>query len=134
MLPRMGIALGEGALRPAGTALIAEMFQAEHRAVANGLFSWGVGWHDGLCIAVCSQVYFGYGLSFIFGIYLTQLDLFGQVRRWRGQRTRRAPQGWRATYVLAGLPGLVVAVPLGMMVDPREGAREARCRRDSLLV
>ena len=25
------------------------------------------------------QVYFGYGLSFIFGIYVTQLDLFGQV-------------------------------------------------------
>ena len=25
------------------------------------------------------QVYFGYGLSFIFGIYLTQMDLFGQV-------------------------------------------------------
>ena len=30
--------------------------------------------------AFCSQVYFGYGLSFIFGIYVTQLDLFGQVQ------------------------------------------------------
>jgi hypothetical protein len=48
----MGIALGEGALRPAGTALIAEMFQAEHRAVANGVFSWGVGRRAGLCSAV----------------------------------------------------------------------------------
>ena len=30
--------------------------------------------------ALCSQVYFGYGLSFIFGIYVTQLDLFGLVQ------------------------------------------------------
>ena len=59
----MGIALGEGACRPAGTALIAEMFESRwhchstpgkdfwkffsfvllrHRGVANGIFSWGV--------------------------------------------------------------------------------------------
>jgi len=88
---RMGIALGEGACRPAGTALIAEMFESRHRGVANGIFSWGV--------------YFGYGFSFIFGIYVTQLDLFGQ--------------GWRATYVLAGAPGLLLAILLSLADEPR---------------
>jgi len=88
---RMGIALGEGACRPAGTALIAEMFDSRRRGVANGIFSWGV--------------YFGYGLSFIFGIYVTQLDLFGQ--------------GWRATYVLAGAPGLLLALLLSLAEEPR---------------
>ena len=53
------------------------------------------------------QVYFGYGFSFLFGIYLTEADLLGQ--------------GWRATYVVAGLPGLVVAAMLWCLQDPREG-------------
>ena len=34
-------------------SLIAEMFTASHRGVANGVFSWGV--------------YYGYGLAFVFG-------------------------------------------------------------------
>ena len=120
----MGIALGEGACRPAGTALIAEMFESRwgcllyfrralsmgadyksvsflrHRGVANGIFSWGVSdnsedsskkkrllldWFTSVCLHTnvsgisYFQVYFGYGFSFIFGIYVTQLDLFGQV-------------------------------------------------------
>lgn len=90
---RMGTALGEGTIRPAGSSLIAEMFHSNHRGVANGIFSWGV--------------YFGYGFSFLFGIYLTEADLLGQ--------------GWRATYVVAGLPGLVVAAMLWCLQDPREG-------------
>ena len=64
-----------------------------HRGVANGIFSWGVSCRNykqtkTTRLFCCShtlvdftyfQVYFGYGLSFIFGIYVTQLDLFGQV-------------------------------------------------------
>ena len=33
--------------------MIAEIFTASHRGVANGIFSWGV--------------YYGYGLAFVFG-------------------------------------------------------------------
>jgi len=39
---RMGLAAGEAALRPAGGALLAELFPARHRAIAIGVFSWGV--------------------------------------------------------------------------------------------
>ena len=42
LLYRMGTALGEGTIRPAGSSLIAEMFHSNHRGVANGIFSWGV--------------------------------------------------------------------------------------------
>ena len=42
-----------------------------------GIFSWGV--------------YYGYGLAFVFGIYITKADVLGY--------------GWRAPYVLAALPG-----------------------------
>jgi len=89
---RMGIAAGEAALRPAGGSLIAEMFPAKQRGIANGIFSWGV--------------YFGYGFSFLFGIYLTQLNVLGY--------------GWRATYVIAGLPGILIAVALLLAYDPRD--------------
>ena len=85
-------------------SLIAEIFTASHRGVANGIFSWGV--------------YYGYGLAFVFGkliicrsrrksranidiispagIYITKADILGY--------------GWRAPYVLASVPGLLVAV------------------------
>jgi len=82
----------EAALRPAGGSLIAEMFSAKHRGIANGIFSWGV--------------YFGYGFSFLFGIYLTQMNVLGH--------------GWRATYVIAGLPGIVIAAALLLVQDPRD--------------
>ena len=56
-----------------------------------GIFSWGV--------------YLGYGFSFLFGIYLTKLDVAGH--------------GWRSTYVLAGLPGLILSLTLLLVSDPR---------------
>ncbi|XP_023337354.1 uncharacterized protein LOC111708261 [Eurytemora carolleeae] len=88
---RMGIALGEGACRPASGSLIAEFFGPENRAKANGVFSWGV--------------YYGYGLAFIFGIYITQADILGY--------------GWRSAYVMAGAPGLIIAALLIFIKDPR---------------
>ena len=69
------------------------MFSADYRGVANGVFSWGV--------------YYGYGLAFVFGIYITSADVLGY--------------GWRAPYLLAGLPGLVLALLiLTTFADPRQ--------------
>ena len=78
-------------MRPAGGSLIAEMFPAKQRAIANGIFSWGV--------------YVGYGLAFLFGIYVTDLDILGY--------------SWRSTYLLAGLPGLLVCPLLLLIPDTR---------------
>ena len=50
------------------------MFTASHRGVANGIFSWGV--------------YYGYGLAYVFGIYITDANILDY--------------GWRAPYILAG--------------------------------
>lgn len=43
-----------------------------------------------------------------------------------------SPQGWRASYVLAGLPGLVVAGLLCLLQDPREGERSKKIPKDVL--
>ena len=56
----------------------------ESRGVATGIFSWGV--------------YFGYGLAYIYGKYLTQADILGE--------------GWRASYVIGGAPGVVIALAM----------------------
>merc|ERR1719445_1219160 len=94
VLLRMAVAAGEAAIRPAGGSLIAEMFPTKQRGIANGIFSWGV--------------YLGYGFSFLFGIYLTKLDILGY--------------GWRSPYVLASLPGMSLALTLLIVEDPRKPA------------
>jgi MFS family permease len=86
------IAMGESVCRPTSGALIAELFPPSARGVANGIFSWGV--------------YYGYGLAYVFGIYITEADIAGY--------------GWRAPYVLAGIPGLLISLLLFFAVkDPR---------------
>jgi len=88
---RMLIAFGEAACRPASGSLIIDYFNEDQRAKANGILSWGV--------------YYGYGLAFIFGIYVTEADLFGF--------------GWRSAYVIGGAPGLIIAILLFFIQDPR---------------
>ena len=61
------------------------------------MFSWGV--------------YYGYGLAFVFGIYISAADVLGY--------------GWRSPYVIAGLPGLVLAtLILTTFPDPRQSQAE----------
>ena len=55
----MMISAGESVCRPMSSALIADLFTASARGVANGVFSWGV--------------YLGFGLAFVLGINLTQV-------------------------------------------------------------
>ena len=52
------------------------------------------------------QLYFGYGLSFLLGIYGSSLNLFGL--------------GWRAAYILAGGLGLPVAALLLLVGHHRD--------------
>jgi len=97
VLLRIGIALGEAVCRPAASSLVSEMFGPGSRATANGIFSLGV--------------YFGYGLNFIFGQYLTEADVLGY--------------GWRVPYVIGGVPGVVIAVLIFFTVkDPRSNSQE----------
>lgn len=89
---RVGIALGEAACRPTASSLLADMFQPENMAVVNGIFSWGV--------------YFGYALAFLFGLKMTDANLFDY--------------GWRAAYILPGAAGVLLAFLIPFLIkDPR---------------
>merc|ERR1711892_1584288 len=105
---RMGIALGEAVCRPAASSLIAESFSPDNRGVANGIFSWGV--------------YFGYGMAYIFGIYLTEADILGY--------------DWRAAYVIGGAPGILISVAIFLTVrEPRkkENADKTEDKKTSMV-
>jgi len=91
LLLRMGVAAGEAAIRPAGGSLIAEIFPPQHRAIANGIFSWGV--------------YLGYGFAFLFGFNITEMDIMGH--------------SWRSAYMLAGLTGVLLSPTLLLIHEPR---------------
>ena len=52
----------EAAIRPAAGSMIPEIFKSSSRGTANGILSWGIYW--------------GYGLTFTLGNYLTPLNLF----------------------------------------------------------
>ena len=83
---------GEAVCRPVSGSIIFEIFSPAGRGLANGIFSWGV--------------YFGYGLAFVFGIYLTDADILGY--------------GWRSVYVGSALPGLIIAVLIALLMqDPK---------------
>ena len=67
----------ESACSPIGVSIITDHFSDNLRGTATGIFHWGV--------------YFGYGLSYAIGVYVTSANLFGL--------------GWRMCYLLAGIPG-----------------------------
>lgn len=100
---RMGIAAGEAALRPIAGSLLADLFDAKTRGVANGIFSWGV--------------YIGYGFTFILGNYVPDADILGY--------------GWRAAYVIGCSLGIPIAVVLFFHKDPRETAKQRAKKRES---
>jgi len=92
VLLRMMIAAGESVCRPMCGAMLADIFSARSRGVANGIFSWGV--------------YVGFGMAFVLGINGTKADIAGY--------------GWRAPYIIAAVPGLVIAALfLTTLKDPK---------------
>jgi len=91
VLLRMLLAAGESACSPICVSLISDLFSEKSRGVATGILHLGV--------------YVGFGLSQAAGIYLTRADIFGL--------------GWRAVYILTGLPGILISFLLVCLPDPR---------------
>jgi hypothetical protein len=53
-------------------------------------------------------VYYGYGLSFVLGIYATEADILGY--------------GWRSPYVISAIPGFVLALLIAFTTtDKKKG-------------
>nr|XP_027236529.1 protein spinster homolog 1-like [Penaeus vannamei] len=64
---RMTMGAGESGFSPACSSMISDMFPEAKRALALGIFNWGI--------------YFGYGLSYAVGNFITAADIAGMRKK-----------------------------------------------------
>ncbi|MFK7958088.1 MAG: spinster family MFS transporter [Lysobacterales bacterium] len=98
---RMGVGVGEAALSPAAYSMLADLFPRKQLGRAIGIYSSGV--------------FIGIGLSFIIGSMVISalearggltLPLVGNLK------------AWQATFVIVGLPGLLLAGLVMTLTEP----------------
>jgi MFS family permease len=92
-LARMGVGLGEATLNPAAVSMIADSFPKERLASALSTYSMGIYLGAGLALLVG-----GFVIQSVAHMPVLHLPLVGAV----------AP--WRLTFLIVGLPGIMVAL------------------------
>ena len=109
-LLRVAVAVGESALSPSALSMLSDLFPKEKLSTASGIYSAAVFVGTGLAMfaggALIDLLTASNGLS---------LGSFGQLRP------------WQAVFLLAGVPGLLVAAL--MMLTLREPRRRARAEQ-----
>ncbi len=103
---RVGVGVGEASATPAAFSMLTDSFSPRLRATVLAIYSSGI--------------YIGAGLGLFIG---------GQVvERWNGAfPDGSAPlnlAGWQAAYLAVGLPGLLVALWVRTLREPRRGAAD----------
>jgi MFS family permease len=101
LLGRMGVGVGEACLTPSAYSMLADYFPAKRHGLAFGIYGIGV--------------YVGLGLSFVIG---------GEVIGRLGTGPLALPWGgamatWRLAFIAVGLPGLLVAVLVARLAEPK---------------
>lgn len=107
MLARFGVGAGEAALNPAAYSIISDTFPRRRLSLALSVFGAGT--------------YIGVGVSLLLGGYLIsafpkegiEVPILGHIN------------AWRAVFLTAGLPGLVIALLIWTMTDPPRRERLA---------
>ena len=102
-LARVGVGVGEASLSPAAFSMITDLFPRRTLGIALSVFTVGVTLGSGLAYMIGGKV-----VAYVADIGTVTLPVLG------------AMEGWRLTFLLVGLPGLVI-VPL--MFSVREPAR-----------
>ena len=101
-LARVGVGVGEATLGPSAHSLIADSFDARRLPLAMALYSTGVALGAGLAFA------FGAQAVALVAHLPDDLPILGAMR------------DWQAAFVIVGLPGLLVALAMLLVVrDPR---------------
>ena len=98
---RVGVGIGEATMTPSAYSLIGDYFSARRLGLAVGLYSMGA--------------YFGSGLALVLGAQITaavpqgmvDLPLLGSLH------------GWQVIFLIIGLPGLLVALWVASLKEPR---------------
>ncbi|TNF32906.1 MAG: MFS transporter [Gammaproteobacteria bacterium] len=100
-LARMGVGLGEAALSPASHSLLSDMYPRKQLPMAMAVYTLGITIGGGLAYTIGGQVY-----GFFSAREALVLPLVGHVA------------AWQVTFLLLGLPGVVLGVLLAMIHEP----------------
>jgi MFS family permease len=100
---RIGVGIGESSASPAAFSLLSDWFPASRRATVLAIYSSGI--------------YIGGGLGLVIG---------GQVvDRWDAAWVAGGPplglRGWQVAYLAVGLPGILLALWVRALREPRRG-------------
>lgn len=98
-IARAGVGIGEATLTPTAWSLLSDSFPPERRAVPVSIYLTGP--------------YIGAGLAMLFGaqilgVFSAPLDIAGLVL-----------QPWQICFIIVSAPGLVLAVALGLLKEPK---------------
>ena len=99
---RIGVGIGEATASPAGFSLVSDWFTKKKRATALGIFIGGLS--------------LGSGLAFLLGgMIVTQWETAFPVDPPLGLL------GWQATFIAVGMPGILLAILVATLREPRRG-------------
>jgi MFS family permease len=103
---RIGVGVGEASATPAAFSMLTDSFSARVRATVLAIYSSGIYLGAGLGIFIGGQIVERWDTAFPPGT-----APFGMA-------------GWQAAYLAVGLPGLLVAVWVRTLREPRRGAAD----------
>ncbi|WP_267897142.1 MFS transporter [Alteriqipengyuania lutimaris] len=110
-LARMGVGVGEAVLSPAAYSIIADSFPRRRLGLAMGLFGLGSATGAGLAFMIGGGV-----VALVAQADTMQLPFFGAVRP------------WQFAFIVAGLPGLLIALAFLFIPDPGSAARAVKTK------
>ncbi len=104
-LARMGVGVGEATASPTAYSLISDYFPKRQRATALAIYSSGL--------------YIGGGVSLFIGALI--------VKSWNAAYPAGGPMGlvgWQAAFLAVGIPGILVALWVASLREPKRGAMD----------
>jgi MFS family permease len=102
---RMGVGVGEATASPTAYSLISDYFPKRQRATALAIYSSGL--------------YIGGGVSLFIGALI--------VKSWNDAYAGGGPLGlvgWQAAFLAVGIPGIIVALWVASLREPKRGAMD----------
>lgn len=92
---RFGLGFGEAGCTPFVASMLTDIYPAELRGTALGIYNWGI--------------YMGYSMSYALGNLITAANINGQ--------------GWRWSFFISGMPGIVIGIL--MIITLKEPERKS---------
>jgi len=107
-LARLGVGVGEASISPSAISLISDYFPPDKRALPINLYSSGVTGGAGL-----ANIFGGMVVGFTMAGGVHSLPILGEMR------------AWQVAFVLVGLPGVLIALLLLTVREPKRQERKA---------